>query len=29
MELGKWLGGVELIVKHVGDFLERGGYGKV
>ena len=29
VELGKWLYGLESIVKHVTDFLERGGYGKV
>ena len=29
IELGKWLCGLESIVKHVGGFLERGGYGKV
>jgi len=29
VELGKWLCGLESIVKHVSDFLERGGYGKV
>jgi len=29
IELGKWLCGLESIVRHVGDFLERGGYGKV
>ncbi|KAF8798670.1 glycolipid transfer protein [Phlegmacium glaucopus] len=28
-ELGKWLYSLEKIVKHVSDFLERGGYGKV
>jgi len=29
VELGKWLCGLESIVKHVSVFLERGGYGKV
>jgi hypothetical protein len=29
IELGKWLCGLESIVKHVGGFLERGGYGRV
>lgn len=29
VELGKWLYGLESIVKHVTDFLERGGHGKV
>jgi len=29
IELSKWLCGLESIVKHVSDFLERGGYGKV
>ena len=29
IELGKWLCGLECIVKHVSGFLERGGYGKV
>jgi hypothetical protein len=29
VELGKWLCGLESIVKHVSDFLERGGHGKV
>ena len=29
VELRKWLCGLESIVKHVSDFLERGGYGKV
>jgi hypothetical protein len=29
VELGKWLCGLESIVKHVCVFLERGGYGKV
>ena len=27
--LGKWLCGLEVIVKHASSFLERGGYGKV
>lgn len=29
VELGKWLCGLESIVKQVTVFLERGGYGKV
>lgn len=29
VELGKWLCGLESIVKHVSVFLERGGFGKV